>query len=174
VPYPLITLDMNWENIGAIGTCLCAVATFCAIYFALFPIKRKKLKAFFVCSVDLDYYAKLLVYNTGNKPILMKEICFLVDGCIVGEKKFINVEYCYGVCNCLFLKPQEVIVIDLTYWDLMSGYGHTIEREENNANIQVKVSIIDIDGKKYKALSKLTFKEYVEKLFEYRKAHEKY
>ena len=77
--------NINWNMVSAVGTCLGALATFCACFIALWQTRiayKKKIKLTFSDNITItDMNAKIniklvsvTIYNTGNKDIEIREL----------------------------------------------------------------------------------------------------
>lgn len=140
----MVESNINWEAIGAIGTCLGAIATFWAVVVALWQtrISRKKslelvFEPHFLIppNSEIKKTLGLTIMNTGMRNITIQEWGFWLNNC--GTKLYIP-NYPIGASLPATLEPDSAINLYTDIDNLLEG----LQRHLEEGNIKEKEKLI--------------------------------
>lgn len=164
----MVESNINWEAIGAIGTCLGAIATFWAVVVALWQTRLTRVK-----KLNLSFNRNILLYdsgtidgvsisvqNTGNRNITIQEIGFVLKdaSCLT----IINNGLVQQAATLpITLEPDSsadfIVILD----KLSNSLKKAIQQEKIEENDKLKIFVRDNFNKRYYKKTNEKVKNYI-------------
>lgn len=172
-------ININWEAIDTIANVIAAIATFAAVFVALYQDKTRLIVCFNIAQSSLytDKLNKttLVVSNISNKNVVIRYIQFyfknilafgidtLTENNYCEIEKINNEEIVY--IKPIIINPNNTSNIEFNSTRLFYWFGHAIDcPDEKNSHYNMKIILTDTIGEKYVQYPNITFRQYYESL----------